>query len=261
MNVYSRATLRSRSTTGWLFQPTGEVNEAGREFLLSQLLGSPFAVLMGSFNALIVASVALAKSGRTVFALFVALELALAAGRLIEWRRRTARVRNNPGYVPTVDASVALSVSWCTLQGMLAFTVISSGDLVLSVISGMFAMALSGPICARNYPAPRFAFLLVLLIMMPFVAGALASREWWLITLVPMTPPFLVGAMTIILTFHRAMLLTMSAQARMRHLAEHDCLTGILNRQGMDRELSLISPVVDRQMALLSIDLGSGPIK
>jgi diguanylate cyclase (GGDEF)-like protein len=116
-------------------------------------------------------------------------------------------------------------------------------------------MAMIGPICARNYAAARFAFLLVLLCDLPFVCGALASDEPWLAVILPITPPFLFGAMQIILTFHRSMLLTLAAQTRTFHLAQHDSLTGILNRQGMDQALSEITTDQERQMALISIDL------
>ena len=144
---------------------------------------------------------------------------------------------------------------WCVLQGLLAFTIISSNDLVLSVLSATLIMAMAGPICARNYAAPRFAFLLVLLCDIPFVAGASASGEPWLLVILPITPPFLLGAMQIIMTFHRSMLQTLAAQTHARHLAEHDWLTGVLNRQGMDEALSRIVPDTERQMALISIDL------
>ena len=210
---------------------------------------------MGSFCALTVASVALLRSGSATYGVFVALELALAAARLAEWRWRHRRAGREPGYVPGVDGSVLLSTCWCTLQGLLAFTIMSSGDLVLSVLSATLAMAVIGPICARSYAAPRFAFMLVLLCDLPFVAGALASGEAWLAVIVPITPPFLLGAMQIILTFHRSMLRTLAAQAQTLHLAQHDWLTGILNRQGMDHALSRISPDQGRQLALISIDL------
>lgn len=41
----------------------------------------------------------------------------------------------------------------------------------------------------------------------------------------------------------------------MVHLAQHDSLTGILNRQGMDQALGQISLNRERQMALICIDL------
>ncbi|AUW57419.1 GGDEF domain-containing protein [Sphingobium sp. SCG-1] len=210
---------------------------------------------MGSLCALAVAGVALFRSGNATFGFFVGLELALMTARFVDWQRRARQLRHEPGCDPTIDTSVILSTVWCTLQGSLAFAIMRSGDLVLCVLSATLVMALIGPLCARNYAAPRFAFLLVLLCDLPFVAGALASGEAWLAIILPMTPPFLLGAMQIIATFHKSMLSTLAAHAKVLHLAQHDSLTGILNRQGMDEALSQILPHRDRQMALICIDL------
>ncbi len=164
MNSFSCAKLgRAGSALQWFFEPAGEVNQAGRAFLLGQLLGSPLAAIMGSFCAFIVAGAALLRSGGAIYGLFAALEAALMISRLAEWRWRARRWRHEPGQVPSVDTSVLLSTVWCTLQGALAFTIMSADDLVLSVLSATLVMAMIGPICARNYAAPRFAFMLVLL--------------------------------------------------------------------------------------------------
>jgi diguanylate cyclase (GGDEF)-like protein len=239
----------------WLFEPAGEVNDPGRSFLLGQLLGAPAAAIMGSFCAIVVVAVALSRSGEPIYWLFVGAELVLLAARLADWGRRARPLRSDRAPVVTIDSSVLLSTLWCALQGASAFTIMSGDDPVMRVLSATLVMALIGPICARNYAAPRFAFLLILLCDLPFVAGAIASGELWLAVIVPITPPFLLGAMQIITTFHRAMLLTLAAEARNLHLAQHDALTGILNRQGMDSALSQIPQQHDRKMALISIDL------
>lgn len=256
MNGSSHAKLGpAASVVRWLFQPAGAVDPNGRAFLLGELLGSIRATIMGSFCALIVASAALLRSGETVYAVFCALEACLVGLRLAEWRSRSTRLESHPDVLPNIDYSVLLSVLWCTLQGAMAFVIMSSADLVLCVLSATLVVAMLGPICARNYSAPRLAFLLVLLCDLPFVAGAIASNEPWLAAIVVLTPPFLIGAMQIIRSFNRSILLALAAEAKALHLAEHDSLTGILNRHGMDRALSQISPAAERQMALLSIDL------
>jgi diguanylate cyclase len=239
----------------WLFNPADDVDEVGRAFLLGQLLTSPLAALLGSFSTLVILLTAWFRSEHPICWLFIGVEAAIAASRVIEWKGRLQRQLCSSTHLPTVDRSVSLSVTWCVLQGLLAFTIVSSGDLVLSFLSASLVMAMIGPICARNYAAPRFAFLLILLCVIPFVAGAILSGEPWLLVIVPITPPFLLGAMQVIMTFHRSMIQTLAAQAHARHLAEHDSLTGVLNRQGMDQALSRIVPDVERQMALISIDL------
>ncbi|MDO7836913.1 GGDEF domain-containing protein [Sphingobium sp. HBC34] len=256
MDDSSRARLgRGAAMLGWLFEPVGDVDRAGRAFLLGQLLRSPAAALMGSFCALTIILVAFLRTDSGLFILLGGLELAVASGRVIDWRRREARVRRNPCIMPTIDGAVLLSALWCSLQGVLAFTIMRGDDMVLCVLAATLVMAMFGPICARNYAAPRFAFLLILLVDLPFVAGAVVSAEPWFLVILLITPPFLLGATQIIVTFHKALLATLEAHARMLHLAQHDSLTGILNRQGMDDALGQITPQPDRHMALISIDL------
>lgn len=239
----------------WLFEPAGEVNEAGRSFLLGQLLGAPAAAIMGSCCAIIVVTSALLRTSQTVYGVFVVMECAMILWRLVEWRSRLKKTWLDNQHIPIVDIAVIQSVIWCTLQGFSAFTIMSGNDPVLHVLSATLVMALIGPICARNYAAPRLAFLLILLCDLPFAAGAIASHEPWLAIIPLITPPFLIGATQIITTFHRAIVTTLTAEARNLYLAQHDSLTGVLNRQGMEAALSQVVLHTGLEVGLLSIDL------
>lgn len=239
----------------WLFEPAGEVNEAGRSFLLGQLLGAPAAAIMGSCCAIIVVTSALLRTSQTVYGVFVGMECAMIVWRLVEWRSRLKKTWLDNKHIPMIDTAVIQSLIWCTLQGFSAFTIMSGNDPVLHVLSATLVMALIGPICARNYAAPRLAFLLILLCDLPFAVGAIASGEPWLVIIPLITPPFLIGATQIITTFHRAMLTTLTAEARNLYLAQHDSLTGVLNRQGMEAALSQLVLHAGLEVGLLSIDL------
>jgi hypothetical protein len=94
-------------------------------------------------------------------------------------------------------------------------------------------MSLVGPICARNYSAPRYAILLVCLCDLPFVAGAAFSREPWLLVLVLQTPLFLFGSMMMIRRFHTLSVKALLARDESHDRAQHDHLTGLLNRFGL----------------------------
>lgn len=254
MTTFPRAQLQVQSPVlRWFFEPARELSDSERSFLFGQLIGSPAAVIMGSLCALMVIGVALVRSGDKIFWFLAISEALLMSCRFVDWRIRDKALQRS--IVPTIDRSALLSALWCAQQGALAFTIMIGNDLVLAVLAATLVMAMIGPVCARNYAAPRFAFMLVLLCDLPFVAGALASGEPWLLVIAPMTPAFLLGAMQIIGNFHRSMLLTLAMQAKALHLAQHDALTGILNRQGMDDALMQITPSSDRKMALISIDL------
>ncbi|MFT7359628.1 GGDEF domain-containing protein [Parasphingorhabdus sp.] len=243
------------SRARWLFAPGRATSSEIQSYLLAQLLNSAVATLMGSFCSLVVLLAAFLRSGLPIIAVFLFIEIILSTGRLVEWQTRERRRRASSDGTIDVSWSVMLTVAWCTLQGAIAFTIMSGSDPVLQVLSATLIMAMIGPICARNYPTPRFATLLLLLCDLPFVAGAVSAKEPMLSVIVLLTPPFLLGAYQIIRTFHDAMLDTLFAQEQSRHLAMHDSLTGIFNRQGMDDQLSRFRPQSGRTMAIVSLDL------
>jgi len=251
-----RGKLNTRlSWARWFFAPARATSSEIQSYLLAQLLNSPVATLMGSFCSLVVLLAAFLRSGSLIFAVFLFFEIILSTGRIVEWKTRAHRRKASSDGVVDVSWSVMLTAAWCALQGAIAFTIMSGSDPVLQVLSATLVMAMIGPICARNYATPRFATLLLLLCDLPFVAGAVLAKEPLLSIIVVLTPPFLLGAYQIIRTFHDAMLETLFAQEQSRHLAMHDSLTGIFNRQGMDDQLSRFRPHAGRTMAIVSLDL------
>ena len=239
----------------WLFASARPTSSEFQSYLLAQLLNSPIATLMGSFCSLVVLLAAFLRSGSTTIAVFLLIEIMLSASRIVEWKTRGQSWRTSPDGMVDISWSVMLTAAWCALQGAIAFTLMSGSDPVLQVLSATLIMAMIGPICARNYAAPRFSTLLLLLCDLPFVGGAVLAAEPLLSVIVLLTPPFLLGAYHIIRTFHEAMLDTLFAQEQNRHLAMHDSLTGIFNRQGMDDQLSRFRPQAGRTMAIVSLDL------
>jgi diguanylate cyclase (GGDEF)-like protein len=237
----------------WLTDPCADVSSAVRPILLAQLISSPFAIVMGAVNSLIVSVAGLLRHGGTVLACCVALEIAMLLARMLAIRR-IGRIRR-AGEVPRIELAVLLSALWCALQGGLAFFVMQTNDLPLMVLCTTLIMGIAGPICARNYAAPRLALLLVCLCDLPFKAGAVLSGNPWLLILLPMMVPFFLGVMQIVMTFNKTLISALNAEARNNYLAEHDPLTGLLNRQGLEAAISTLPGSEDRMIAVLGIDL------
>tara|TARA_B100001179_G_scaffold125827_1_gene90119 strand:- start:453 stop:1649 length:1197 start_codon:yes stop_codon:yes gene_type:complete len=238
---------------GQLFRSGPALGADVQSRLYAQLLGSPAAALMGSLCALCVVAVAIYRSPAPIFFVFAVLEVAIAIARLAVWRMN---VRREAADRPVdVSGSALLSVLWCCLQGAVAFVIMSGSDHVLQVLSATLVMAALGPICARNYAAPRFAMLIVLLMDLPFAAGAVLADQPLLSIIVILTPPFMFGAWQIITTFHNTLVTSLKAEKESLYLAYHDSLTGILNRQGMDHHLAQLSSEPDHTMAIVSLDL------
>ncbi|WP_459787793.1 GGDEF domain-containing protein [Alteriqipengyuania sp. 357] len=219
--------------------------------MIGALLASPFAIIMGALNGLLVAGLAHYAIGGSAFLLIIIAEVAILIIRLESLRRiRRARKR---GLTPSVDGPATLSILWCLLQGSLFYLGMKSGEPVIMVIVTAHCMGLVGPISARNYPAPRLALLLVVLCIAPLVAGAIALGEPLLFALLALTPGFLLGAIQLILNYRRAMVAALSAEMANDERAKHDPLTGLLNRNGLEAVLK--NRQADRPLCLVCFDL------
>ena len=137
-------------------------------------------------------------------------------------------------------------------QGALAFTVMASGDLVMSVLSATLIIDSSRAIYARNYSAPRFPSFgpIVRRVVRRRFGSARAMAHCRRTN----DTGFPARRDADHRNFHRSMLPTLSARAQALHLAEHDALTGILIGKAW------IMPQSDHtqrgcQMTLICIDL------
>jgi diguanylate cyclase (GGDEF)-like protein len=135
---------------------------------------------------------------------------------------------------PTPSTSYLLTASaWCALQGAAAFTAMRTNFVPLQLLAAVSVIGIGGPICARNYPAPRYAVMLVSLAIVPLAVGAAMTGEPWLLIMILQVPLFLVGALEIIRRFQRMAIATLQAEQSSYDHARHDALTGLLNRFGL----------------------------
>jgi len=215
----------------WLADPGRHVSLQIRSMLLGELFSSPKAVIAGVVNGLILNIVALCLHSGAIFAYFMLIDIVLVTARIVVVRRAVNAAAH--GMPTPTDLYLVTAGSWCGLQGAMAFAAMWTGILPLQLLSATTVMGLIGPICARNYAAPRYALMLVALCDMPFVAGAALSGNRWLLVLVLQSPLFLFGVITIIRRFQSMAIATLQAEQDSRHRARHDTLTGLLNRFGL----------------------------
>jgi len=215
----------------WLVDAGPDVPASIRSMLLDEMVGSATAALMGPLNGVLLNSVALALGGGRVFAALLLIELALLCTRLLVIRRAG---RNRGRGEPTPpDAYLIVAMLWCGLQGAIACASIASRILPLQIISTTSVMALIGPICARNYGAPRYAMLLIALCFLPLIIGTQTLGQPWLALMIFQSPLLFIGAGTIIARYHSLSITALQALASSQHRAAHDSLTGLLNRAGL----------------------------
>ncbi|MGI4977761.1 MAG: diguanylate cyclase [Janthinobacterium lividum] len=243
----------------WLTDPGPGVPARIGRVLLGELFAAPKAVVAGVLNGLVLNVVALCMHEGLIFAGFIAVDALLVSARLVVIRRALrAASRGLP--TPT-DLYLATAGLWCALQGTMAFAALQTHSLALQLLSATTAMGLVGPICARNYAAPRYALVLVGLCDLPFVAGAALSGDRWLLVLVLQTPLFLFGTLTIIRRFQSMAVATLTAEQDSHDRARRDSLTGLLNRFGLAEMLDAQCAASPSRFVLFYLDLdGFKPI-
>jgi diguanylate cyclase (GGDEF)-like protein len=215
----------------WLVDPGNDVPDEIRNVLLGEIFASPNAVIAGLVNGLILNTVALCLHTGIIFAIFMALDVLLVATRLIVVRlAMKAATSSRPA--PT-DLYLFTAICWSALQGAMACSALHSCAGPLQILGATTAMALVGPICARNYAAPRYALLLVALTDLPFVGGAALTQDRWLLILLAETPLFLLGVIAVVRRFQLMAIRALKAELDGTNRARHDSLTGLLNRRGL----------------------------
>lgn len=222
-----------------------------RPFMCGALLSSPGAIVMGAINGLFVAGLAHLAIGGIAFPLIMFAEVIVLYIRLASLRQvRSVRAR---GEVPQIDKPIRLSILWCSLQGLLFFFTMRTGNTAIMVITAAHCMGLVGPLCARNYAAPRLALLLVGLCVLPFVLGAASTGEPLMLALIALLPGFVIGVLQLMGHYRGAMLAALSAELSNAERARHDPLTGLLNRHGLEGVIQNVSR--NQVFSLVCLDL------
>ncbi len=237
----------------WITYPGSAVPAHIGEVLLGELFASPRAVVAGILSGLILNVVALAMRGPSIFALFILLDMALIITRIVVLRTATRAAALSMA-TPT-DAYLLTAASWCALQGAMAFAAMMTNMLALQLLAATSVMGLVGPICARNYAAPRYAMLLVAFSNLPFIMGAILSGNPWLLVLAAQAPFFLFGTFTIVRRFQAMAVATLIAERESHERARHDGLTSLLNRFGLRETLDALYPSGPHRFVLFYLDL------
>ena len=215
----------------WLVDPCRELEPCLAETLLAGLFTSPMTVLLAVANGLLLNVAASWLTGDPVFACYIVLDALLTGARLLlsrGLRNGSIRAERMPR-----DWYFLACLAWCAVQGAMGFSAMRSGSGSLRVISGMTAIGLIGPICMRNFAAPRYALAMIGLILGPLVCGAALSGDRWLLVLLFQAPAFLFGAARMIRQMQDLTVDTLQAERLSKERAVRDALTGLLNRAGL----------------------------
>ena len=247
----------------WLTDPGRHASPQTSMVLLGELFASPKAVFAGIANGLILNVVALCMHVGGVFAFFIVAEVAVALTRMV-WMEFIVKAASRSLPAP-IDGYLITAMTWCALQGAMAFTAMRTGNTSLQILSAITVMGLIGPICARNYAAPRYALALALALValctMPLVLGAALSGNPWLLVSLLQCPMLLFAVLKIIGRFNAMAVATLQAEEESHGRARHDALTGLLNRFGLMERLDARYAASPSPFILFYLDLdGFKPI-
>jgi diguanylate cyclase (GGDEF)-like protein len=237
----------------WLVYPGPDVPEEVRGLLLSRMFAGPIPVVMAVINTVLVSGVALAMTGGPVFVFYTVADILLGSFRVGVIRRMSRALAS--GGKPRMNAYLISGIITCALQGALAMTGMLTGRPALQILSTITVFGIIGPVCARNYPAPRYCMALVMLCDLPFVAGCVLLGNHWLLITLAETPPFLLATYEVIRTFQRLATETLQAAVEGRHRATHDSLTGLLNRRGFQEAIAHHAGRPAPSLGVLALDL------
>ena len=216
--------------TRWLAEIGPDTPDDIREALIAQLYGSLPVFAAGAINSIAVAGVIAIRKPTALFISWFVIELAICLSRLVVLiiAQRAARA----GRPTPTDLQLLLAVAWSASVGFGVFIGIESADWVIATLTSLSSAAMVGGICFRNFGAPRLAGAMILLSLGPIVPGVALGGEPLLYIAFLQVPMYLAAMSAAAFRLNRMLIMTMRAERMNGHLANHDALTGLLNRAG-----------------------------
>jgi len=237
----------------WLLADQSDIEPAVRNALLANMFTSEGVVLLRIACAVWNDIFCVALSGNVFFWIMLPVAVAgvltyFAASRAATAARRMDKPAPTGFFMWGVIAAIGT-------QGLLGGGEMASGSHVLQLLAMVVALGGCGTVCGNQYPALRYALLLVALFLVPLALGTLFSGDpQMLIVLVILG---IYGAIcTATIRDRRAGALA-QVQARLQsdRLARQDYLTGTSNRLALQESLAALAASGSNKFTLYCFDV------
>ncbi|WP_244528809.1 GGDEF domain-containing protein [Methylobacterium gossipiicola] len=182
-------------------------------------------------NTLLVSACVAYRIPRPEFLIWCAVDVlicALRVGLLIAARRAAAQRRETP-----TDLYILLGLAWAASLGYGLFVSFLHQDWVVTGLIGMSSAAVVGGIAFRNFGAPRLVAVMIITAFAPGVLAVPFSGEPIMLIVLIQAPFYLVSMSIAGFRLNRMLVTTMRAERENAFRAQHDSLTGLLNRAGL----------------------------
>lgn len=242
--------------TQWLVDPGRPVTPEIRQALVSNLFGSLSVFVGGVINTVLVAVLIASYLQRPPFYMWAALEILICTSRimLLVASRRMARAGRR---TPT-DWHLVLGLAWAGSIGTGTYLSITSGSWLAAALACLSAAAMVGGLCFRNFAAPRMTGVMILLVLGPCVAGAIAAGEpLFMLTLIQL-PVYVISMTSAAFRMNAMLIATMESERESDHRARHDPLTGLPNRASLLHEIQRMTARLretHQRLAVFYLDL------
>lgn len=240
----------------WLAYPGLGASRDIQLKLIGGLFGTLPVFAAGVVNTIAVAAVIVTRQPSPPFIFWLVLEVAICGFRLTTLliaRRAASERRETP-----TDLYLLLGLLWSVSIGYGGFVSLISGDWVVATLACSSATAMVGGVCFRTFGAPRFATLMMLLSLGPFVPAVIIAGQPTLYVVLLQVPLYLAAMSAAAFTLSKMLVATMRGELENAHRAKHDALTGLSNRVGLaaavDANLKSGSPQ-GGELAVFFLDL------
>jgi diguanylate cyclase (GGDEF)-like protein len=215
----------------WLTDVGPDVPADIRAALIAQLFGALPIFIGGAINSVAIAAIIAYRQQTALLVAWFVLELAICLTRvaiLVAAHRAIRLHRPTP-----TDFHLLFSMAWSLSLGLGAIASIASGDWLVAMLASVSSAAMIGGICFRNFGAPRFAVIMMLICLGPVVVYIAFLGQPLLYIMIYQIPMYLAAMGGAGFRLNRMLITTMRAERENSHRAHHDALTGLLNRAGL----------------------------
>lgn len=236
--------------TRWLTDAGRDVPEEIRTALIASLFGTLPIFAGGVLNTLSVSTLVACRNPQPQFLIWCVIEFGICLTRLLVLvvsQRAAVAGRRTP-----TDLYILLGLAWAASVGYGTFISLVSGDWVVATLACLSAAAMVGGISFRNFGAPRLAGAMIVLTLGSCCLAAPFTGEPLLFITFLQIPFYLASMSAAGFRLNRMLVATMQAERDQAFRAQHDSLTGLLNRAGL---AEAIIARRDGLAALLYLDL------